>query len=59
MSLKPRRFGIDKNLYVCNQCGCIYDVRQATLDKGNEYFCSIKCVLLYDKENGNGLLRDR
>jgi len=41
---------LDAETYVCNQCGKTYDIRNALLDKGNTYLCSMKCVLEYDRE---------
>ena len=36
--------------YICNQCGWLFDLKDAYIKRGNGYFCSKKCVLAYDKE---------
>jgi hypothetical protein len=38
--------------YVCNWCGKVYDIRDATLAKGNHFMCSMQCVLEYEDANG-------
>ena len=41
---------LDTETYVCNYCGKTYNIRDAIIDKGNIFLCSMKCVLDYDKE---------
>jgi len=37
----------------CLNCGKDYDIRIAEIHfKGNKFFCSMKCVLEYDKKWG-------
>lgn len=40
---------VEKDIYKCNYCGRIFNIRDALLAKGNLYLCSMTCVLNYDK----------
>ena len=44
--------------YICNWCGNIYNLADATRAKGNQFLCSMKCVLDYSELNDHEKIRE-
>ena len=44
--------------YECNFCGIYFNIKDAWKKKGNQYFCSQKCVLDYSELNDQEKIRE-
>lgn len=40
---------IHDGIFKCNWCNKAFNIKDALVHKGNQYFCSIECILKYSE----------